>query len=196
MTNIILGCVNRSQGRWYQIHAENMIPRHGHRKVIECRTLANPTTTVYGEIKLPRWYSSAKHCNHSIQTVDGQTDWRTDRQVHGYLHVFRHTLFQETWDIQMVFIWVRYGEIQHCPMNNVWAFRRTSYSLDMCCSFQYRTENEQRLHFPTRSSHTWHNHPIHCSLNFTKSAIWADKDIRLKVKTTAQNVIIMIILRL
>ena len=42
-------------------------------------------------------------------------------------------------------------------MNKVWAFRRTPYSLDMCCIFQYRTKNEQRLYFLTRSDYTWHN---------------------------------------
>ena len=36
------------------------------------------------------------------------------------------------------------------PMNKVWAFRRTPYSLDMCCIFTYRKENEQRLYILTR----------------------------------------------
>ena len=87
--------------------------------------------------------------------------------------------------MQTVFIWVRYGKIQHSFMNNAWAFRRTPYSLNMCCIVTYRTKNEERLYFLTRSSHTWHNSIIHCAQS---SAIWADTVIRLIVKTTAQSV--------
>ena len=34
-------------------------------------------------------------------------------------------------------------------------WRRTPYSLNMCHIFTYRTKNEQRLYFLTRSSHTY-----------------------------------------
>ena len=40
-------------------------------------------------------------------------------------------------------------------MNNVWAFRRTPCSLNMCCIFTYRSKNELRLYFLTRSSHAY-----------------------------------------
>ena len=50
------------------------------------------------------------------------------------------------------------GKYNTSPMNKVWAFRRTPYSLDMCCIFPYLTRNEQRLYFLARSSHTWHNY--------------------------------------
>ena len=49
------------------------------------------------------------------------------------------------------------GKYSTRPMKKVWAFRRTLYSLDMCYIFPYRTKNEQRLYFLTRSSHIWHD---------------------------------------
>ena len=54
------------------------------------------------------------------------------------------------------------GKYSTCPMNKVWAFRRTLYLLDLCCIFSYRTKNEQRLYFLTRSSHIWHDCDISC----------------------------------
>ena len=50
------------------------------------------------------------------------------------------------------------GKYSTRSMNEVWAFRRTSYSLNMCCIFPYRTKNEQRLYLLTRSSRTWHTY--------------------------------------
>ena len=47
------------------------------------------------------------------------------------------------------------GNYSTRSMNKVWAFRRAPYSLNMCCIFTYRTRNEQRLYFLTRSSHTY-----------------------------------------
>ena len=43
------------------------------------------------------------------------------------------------------------GKYSSCPMN------KALYSLDMCYIFPYRTKNEQRLYFLTRSSHIWHD---------------------------------------
>ena len=71
-----------------------------------------------------------------------------------------------------------------CPMNKVWAFRRTPYSLDMCCIFTYCTKNEQRLYFLTRSSHTWHN----CHILQFKLQLRVRYGLILIVKINAQSV--------
>ena len=57
-------------------------------------------------------------------------------------------------DMQTVFIWVRYGKIQHSSS----VFNNTPYSLNGCCISLYRTKNEQPLYFFTRSHHAWHNY--------------------------------------
>ena len=73
------------------------------------------------------------------------------------------------YDMQTVFIWVRYGKYNTSSMDKVWAFRRIPYSLNECCIFTYHTKNEQRLYFLTQSSHTscaWHTYKattIHCA---------------------------------
>ena len=51
------------------------------------------------------------------------------------------------------------GKYSTRSMNKVWAFRRTPCLLNMCCIFTYRTKNEHRLYFLTRSTHTWHIQP-------------------------------------
>ena len=48
----------------------------------------------------------------------------------------------------------------------------------MCCISPYRTKNEPSLYFLTRSSQAWDN-CYRSQLNYSKSAIWADTDIRL-----------------
>ena len=55
----------------------------------------------------------------------------------------------------------------------------------MCCIFTYH--KKKKIGF----SHTMRSQDItaiHCSSSYSKSAIWADTDIRLIVKTTAQSV--------
>ena len=53
-----------------------------------------------------------------------------------------------------------------CPMNKVWAFRWTLYSLEMCCIFSCGTKNK-RLYLLPRSSHTWHNcHILQCDMGW------------------------------
>ena len=51
-------------------------------------------------------------------------------------------------------------------INKVRVFRRTPYSLNMCCMFPYCAKNEQRLYFLTRSRHTWH-FAKYCSSNYS-----------------------------
>ena len=87
------------------------------------------------------------------------------------------------------------GKYSTCPMNKMWAFRRTPYSLDICCIFQYRTKNEQLLYFLTRSSHTWytqHTRDIEPMSGWCWPTVYdvgpTPTDVRLTVKTTAQSV--------
>ena len=63
-------------------------------------------------------------------------------------------IYSMRWYIQTMFIWVRYGTR---PMNKVWVFEQTPYSLDTCSIVPYQTKNERCLYFLTRSSHIWHN---------------------------------------
>ena len=65
---------------------------------------------------------------------------------------------------------------------------RTPYSLSMCCIFTYRTKNEQRLSFLTRSSRTYTRLPyivLNLQLECDMGWYWYR---RLVMKTTAQSV--------
>ena len=50
----------------------------------------------------------------------------------------------------------RQGEYSTRPMNKVWTYRLTTFSLDLSCIFTYRTINVQHLYFLTR-------HAVHYS---------------------------------
>ena len=52
-------------------------------------------------------------------------------------------------------------------MNKVWAFRRTPYSLDMCCIFPYCTKNEERLYCPHKQN-TRDITAVICDSNYNK----------------------------
>ena len=81
----------------------------------------------------------------SSYPMDRQTNKQANKQTNKTNKICKRCSFE--WDM---------GKYSTRPMNKVWAFRRTPYSLDMCCIFHYRTKNEHRLYFLTRSGHTWH----------------------------------------
>ena len=56
-------------------------------------------------------------------------------------------------------LWYANGVHLSAIWENTAHFRRTPWSLNMCCIFTYRTKNEQHLYFLTRSTHTWHIQP-------------------------------------